>query len=134
MAADAAVPELGALLRDSGYITGSEREFFGRTATFNHVVARVLLFESPQGASRFLGWLRTHPDTVLGRAVEGQPPALGESPMLFSLGPCGCHAEVPTFLVAWGRGKTVLWLLAAGPGATPATVDALSRSFDRVAG
>ncbi len=134
LAADAGSEALGDVLGDAGYVVGSEREFFGRTTTFNHIVARVLLFKDSQGALRLLAWLRSHPDVVLGSAVEGKPPALGESPMLFSLGACGCHSEVPAFLVAWGRGDSVLWLLAAGPGATRAAVDSLARNFDRLAG
>ena len=125
---------LGALetvLQDAGFVAGSEREFFGRTQTFNHVVARVLVFEDPGGASRLLAWLRSHPDVILGRSVEGKPLPLGESPMLFALGSCGCHAEVPTFFAAWHRGATVLWLVAAGPGANRATVGSLARNFDR---
>ncbi len=134
LAVDAGSEAIEGVLQDAGFVSASEREFFGHTATFNHVVARTLVFEDPGGASGFLTWLRAHPDLILGRAVVGEPLSLGESPMLFTLGPCGCHSEVPTFLVAWQRGATVLWLTAAGPGATRATVDTLARSFDRTAG
>lgn len=130
---DAGSTALPGVLNDAGYVSGAEREFFGRTTTFDHVVARTLVFEGPDGAAKFLAWLRSHPDLVLGRAVVEEPLALGESPMLFSLGPCGCHGEVPTFFAAWRRGATVLWLLAGGPGATRATVDPLARELDQTA-
>lgn len=134
LAADVATPALEDLLNDAGFITGSEREFFGHTPTFNRVVARVLRFQDREGASRYLGWVRSHPEDVLGRAEAGRPPRLGESPLLFSLGPCGCHSELPTFLVAWQRDATVFWLLAAGPGVTRRAVGSLGRDLDRVAG
>jgi len=134
VAADVGTPALEGLLEGAGYLAGSEREFFGRTRTFSHVVARVLEFHDPEGASRFLDWVRSHPEAVLGRARADEPLRLGRSPLLFSLGPCGCHAEVPTFLAAWQRDVRVLWLLIAGPGVTHRTVDSLARAFDRVAG
>ncbi len=134
VAEDAGTPALAGLLDDAGYLIGSEREFFGHTRTFSHVVARVLRFGDPEGAARFLDWVRSHPEAVLGRARAGEPPRLGRSPLLFELGPCGCHAEVPTFLAAWQRDVSVLWLLVAGPGVTHTTVDSLARDFDRAAG
>lgn len=134
VAADVGVPALEGLLEGAGYVIGSEREFFGHTRTFSHVVARVLQFDDPEGASRLLEWVRSHPGAILGRAQAGKPPRLGRSPLLYSLGPCGCHAEMPTFLVAWQREATVLWLLAAGPGATHRTVDSLARELDGVVG
>lgn len=121
------------MLSDAGFVVGSEREFFGHTDTFAHVVARTLVFASPDGAGRFLDWLRAHPDVVLGQVVDETPLRLGDASMLVSLRPCGCHAEVPTFLAAWRRDATVLWLLAAGPGVTRATVGPLARQLDRSA-
>ncbi len=134
IAVDVGWAALKGVLQNAGYIAGSEREFFGRTQTFTHVVARVLLFRDPSGAMTLLAWLRSHADVVLGRAVKGEALPLGESPMLFSLGSCGCHAEVPTFFAAWQRGATVFWLVAAGPGATRAAIGSLALTFDRDAG
>ena len=132
LAEDALEPaELAALLDGAGYAAGSEREFFGRTDTFDHVVARALRFESPDGAGAYLGWLAGHARDLLGRAGAEAPLPLGDAGLLFSLVACGtCKKELPTFLAAWRRGDTVRWLLAAGRGASRHTVEALARVLD----
>ncbi len=127
--------ELAELLEDAGYVSGSEREFYGRTDTFDHVVARALRFASAEGAEAYLGWLAGHADEILGRVEPGAPLPLGESGLLFSLVPCGtCKKELATFLAAWRRGETVLSLLAAGPGASTDSLEQLGRELDRVTG
>lgn len=127
--------ELERLLEDAGYVSGSEREFYGRTDTFDHVVARALRFESAEGAEAYLGWLAGHADEILGRVEPGAPLPLGESGLLFSLVPCWtCKKELATFLAAWRRGETVLSLLAAGRGASTDSLEQLGRGLDRVTG
>ena len=122
------------LLAESGYETGSEREFSGKTTTFDHVVARTLVFESADGALAYLGWLRGHGDDVLGRAIPAKIAPPGESGVAFELERCGtCKKELPTFLAGWQRGETVLTLLAAGSGASPARFTALVREHDEAA-
>ena len=69
VAADALEPaDLADLLDDAGFETGSEREFSGKTTTFDHVVARSLRFGSTNGADAYLGWLRDHGSDILGTA------------------------------------------------------------------
>jgi len=135
LAADSYEPaDLEALLSAVGYLTGREREFSGKTETFDHVVARTLVFESSHGADAYLGWLRGHGNDVLGRAVPAPiaPPADGG--IVYTLEPCGtCKKELPTFLAGWQRGRTVLTLLAAGSGASPERFSALARELDEVA-
>ena len=122
------------LLAESGYRTGSEREFSGKTTTFDHVVARTLVFENADGALAYLGWLRGHGDDVLGRAIPAKIAPPGESGVAFELERCGtCKKELPTFLAGWQRGETVLTLLAAGTGASPARFTALVREHDEAA-
>lgn len=125
---------LEALLAESGFRTGSEREFSGKTTTFDHVVARTLVFETPEGALAYLEWLRGHGDDVLGRAVPASIVPPGGSGVSFALERCGtCKKELPTFLAGWRRGETVLTLLAAGSGANPARFTALVREHDEAA-
>lgn len=122
------------LLAEAGYETGSEREFSGKTKTFDHVVARTLVFESPEGALAYLGWLRGHGDDVLGKAIPAKIAPPGEAAVAFELERCGtCKKELPTFLAGWQRGETVLTLLAAGSGANPARFTALVREHDEAA-
>jgi hypothetical protein len=132
LAADALEPdELADLLADAGFDTGREREFSGRTPTFDHVVARTLRFESEDGAEAYLGWLREHGDDVLGRAAPAKLVPPGESGVAYTLVPCGtCKKELPTFLAGWRRGDIVLSLLAAGSGGNPHRFDGLAREFD----
>jgi hypothetical protein len=133
VAFDALEPDsLRQLLVESGYQTGSEREFSGKTKTFDHVVARALVFETSDGALAYLGWLRGHGDDVLGRAVPAKIEPPGEAGVAFALERCGtCKKELPTFLAGWQRGETVLTLLAAGSGANPARFAALVREHDK---
>jgi hypothetical protein len=119
------------VLDEGGFATGREREFTGLTDTFDHVVARTLVFEDAAGADAYLEWLGGHGEDFLGRvdAAGVMPP--GESGVAFVLVPCGiCKKELPTYLAGWRRGHTVLTLLAAGSGANPETFLALARQLD----
>jgi hypothetical protein len=136
LAADSLEPDpLRQLLKDSGYMTGSEREFSGKTSTFDHVVARTLLFEDEEGADAYLGWLGAHGHDFLGRADRVKLGLPGESGVGFTLAACGtCKKELPTFLAGWRRGATVLSLLASGSGANPARFGDLARDLDGIVG
>jgi hypothetical protein len=136
VAEDALEPdELAQLLGDAGFVTGSEREFSGRTKTFDHVIARSLRFDSVDGADSYLGWLGQHGDDILGAADPAQVAPLGESSVAYTLARCGtCKKELPTFLAGWRRGEVVLTLLAAGSGGNPDRFDTLARELDAVLG
>jgi hypothetical protein len=136
LAADSLEPEpLRELLEDSGYVAGSEREFSGKTTTFDHVVARTLLFEDQEGADAYLGWLGAHGHDFLGRADRARLGLPGNSGVGFTLARCGtCKKELPTFLAGWRRGATVLSLLASGSGANPQRFGALARDLDETVG
>jgi hypothetical protein len=136
LAADSLEPApLRQLLEDSGYVTGSEREFSGKTKTFDHVIARTLVFEDMNGADAYLGWLGKHGDDFLGRADPAKLSLPGNSGVGFTLAACGtCKKELPTFLAGWRRGATVLSLLASGSGANPERFGALARELDGTVG
>jgi hypothetical protein len=127
--------ELADLLSEAGFENGSEREFSGRTKTFDHVIARSLRFDSEDGADSYLGWLGKHGDDILGAADPAQVTPLGESSVAYTLARCGtCKKELPTFLAGWRRGAVVLTLLAAGSGGNVDRFDALARELDAVLG
>jgi hypothetical protein len=134
LAADALQPAaLADLLGAAGYVAGREREFSGRSRTFNHVVARTLVFERAEGGERYLDWLRRHGQDLLGGAVPVRLATPGKSGVVLTLLPCGaCNNELPTFLAGWRRGATVLSLLAAGPGANRGRFSALVDDQDEV--
>lgn len=110
--------QLSSVLEEAGYLGGREREFSGKSRTFDHVIARALLFEDPEGAEAYLAWTSEHADEVLGKAEPAKIVTPGDAGATYKLVRCGtCKKELPTYLSAWRRGSTVLWLLAAGPGA-----------------
>lgn len=115
------------------YVAGSEREFFGRTAVFNHVPERVLRFGSGTGASAYLTWLRAHAAESLGEPRSVTAPGIGTDGFVYQPRGCGCHSDTPTYLVAWRRGRLVLTVLASGNGASAKTAGGLARSLDRAA-
>jgi hypothetical protein len=131
LAADALEPEsLAALLEESGFESGREREFSGKTNTFDHVVARALRFRSAEGAEAYLAWLGKHGNDLLGRAVPAKVAPPGESGVAFLLARCGtCKKELPTFLAGWRRDELVFFLLAAGSGAHAERISGLARDI-----
>lgn len=133
VAADAAVPgPLAALLRRSGFLVASEREFHGHGERFDRVLARTLVFSDGIGAAAYIDWLASRPRQVLGPARRLMPLGLGTEGVLFRLRPCGCRPEPPTFLAAWRRGSTVRFLLAAGRGASRHTLLPIAIALDRL--
>jgi hypothetical protein len=136
VAADALEPgSLARLLRESGFESGREREFSGKTRTWDRVVARALRFESAEGAEAYLAWLARHGNDLLGRAVPAKIAPPGESGVAFVLARCGtCKKELPTFLAGWRRDDVVLFLLAAGSGGNPERFGALARDLDEAGG
>lgn len=131
VASDGGGGALADLLAGAGFVSGSEREFFGRGSDFSRVLARALLFQEPRGASEYLAWINSHGVAGLGPSTIADPPSLGDSSVLLAFQPkCGCKSDVPAFLLAWGRGRTVLWLYAAGTGASRHSVLALAHVAD----
>lgn len=135
LAQDAFEPEeLASVLDEAGYVTGHEREFSGKSPTFDHVVARTLVFEDLDGAEAYLAWMRRHASEVLGTAEPAKLVPPGFSGAAYKLVRCGtCKKELPTYLAGWRRGSTVLWLLAAGSGADSG-FGMLARDLDAVLG
>jgi hypothetical protein len=124
--------ELASLLDDAGYITGREREFSGKSRTFDHVIARTLVFEDGDGAEAYLAWMRQHANEVLGDAEPAKVVPPGTSGVAYKLIRCGtCKKELPTYLAGWRRGSMVLWVLAAGSGAD-SRFETLLREQDEV--
>jgi hypothetical protein len=132
LAADSFAPdELAGVLREAGYLAGHEREFTGRTTSFDRVLTRSLRFADAAGARAYLAWLRQHPDEFLGASLPEPGPAVGEDGFVFALERCGtCKKELPTYLAAWRRGDSVAFLLAAGRGANRDRFDTLAALLD----
>jgi hypothetical protein len=115
------------------YVAGSEREFTGRTAVFNHVTEQVLRFGAEAGASSYLRWLRAHTAETLGGPRSVTASGIGTEGFVYRPRGCGCHSETPTYLIAWRRGPFALTVLASGNGARAKNVEALARKLDGAA-
>src|SRR5262245_1300122 len=86
------VSSLEALLQDAGFVGGTQRQFSRTGGGRRRIVARVLTFETPAGAERYLKWLRGNAADVIGKAApneELQAPA-GGTVFEHEPNPC-CH-------------------------------------------
>ena len=136
LALDALRPQsLAELLAEAEFDVGREREFSGKTTTFDHVVARTLRFEGADGAHAYLDWLGRHGQDILGRVEPAKLSLPGDGGVAFTLFRCGtCKKELPTFLAGWRRDEIVLTLLAAGSGANAERFGALVDELDATLG
>jgi hypothetical protein len=132
LAVDAFRPtELARILEDAGFVSGREREFSGKSRTWDRVVARTLLFESDEGARTYVSWLERHADELLGKTAPAEWSAPGDGGVAFVLVPCAsCKKELPTFFAGWRRDAIVATLLAAGAGANESRFTGLARQLD----
>ncbi|HUF58345.1 MAG TPA: hypothetical protein VMR89_02520 [Actinomycetota bacterium] len=132
LADDALDPgRLGRLLDEARFLSGRERTFTGPGERFSLAVTRVLVFESSDGAASYVGWLRDHPVDLLGTARALEPLELPGAPFLLVHTPGGCcPKDVPIYVSAWRRGRTVLFLRASGRRADPASVHELAADLD----
>jgi hypothetical protein len=121
------------LLGDVGYVSGRQRTFSGPGERFSLAITRVLVFESADGAGRYVSWLRAHPEDLLGAAQTLEPLNLPGSPFLMIHLPGGCCPKaVPIYLSAWQREHTVLFLKASGRQADIEAVEDLAKRLDAV--
>lgn len=132
LAADAFEPEeLAALLDVAGYAGGRERELSGRSKTFDHVIARSLVFADAAGADAYLGWVRGHTIDLVGRTRAREAPPLGDVAFLFELKPCpSCRKQLPTLVAAWRSGGNVAYVLASGRGVNRESFRRLALAVD----
>ncbi len=135
LAEDAFEPGPLAELVDGALLGGREREFSGRTRTFDHVVARTLVFSDADGAAAYLGWFREHADELLGPVERAALAPPGEEGVAFTLVRCGtCKKELAALLAGWRRGTTVFTLLASGSGANERRFARLVHELDDAVG
>jgi hypothetical protein len=120
------VSGLEALLQDAGFVAGTQRQFSRTRGGRRRIVARVLTFETPQGAERYLAWLRSHVADLIGKAKANDGLGAPGDGTVFEHepNPC-CHNETRIFLAAWSRGHTVVTLEVAGEAARASAVPEL---------
>jgi hypothetical protein len=125
------VADLRAVLDRAGFVGGTQRQFSRVQGGRRRIVARVLAFRTPQGAERYLAWLRGHADEVIGDAApDAGLRAPGDGVVLVhEPDPC-CHNETRIFLAMWDRGATVVTIQIAGEGARGSDVPELLSRLD----
>ncbi len=127
-------PGLADELERDGFAAGTERTFSARTGELRYVEARVLRFDSPNGAAAYVAWIRGHPDLLLGTASHEKPLTLEGSPSVFRHGPSGCCSKDTTLhLAVWQRGDTALSLLVGGPDDGREILSRLAEELDALA-
>ena len=122
---------LEALLDEAGFVGGTQRQFSRVRGGRRRILARVLMFETPEGASAYVAWLRNHGDEVIGKAA---PTANLRVPrhgvvLVHEPNPC-CHNETRMFLAMWHEGSTVVTIQIAGEGARETDVPELLSQLD----
>jgi len=119
------------LLDDAGFVGGTQRQFSRTRAGRRRILARVLAFETPAGATRYLDWLTNHVDDVIGDAAPNTDLDTPRGGIIFvhQPNPC-CHNETRYFLAMWHEGSTVVTIEIAGEGARRSDVPELLSQLD----
>jgi hypothetical protein len=125
------VAGLATLLDEAGFVGGTQRQFSRARSGRRRILARVLSFETPLGAARYLGWLTDHADDVIGDATPNAGVQVPNDGMVFAHepDPC-CHNETRSFLAMWHDGSTVVTIEIAGEGAHKSDVPELLSQLD----
>lgn len=125
------VVALESLLRDAGFVGGSQRAFAQLDGGRQRALVRVLVFERPEGAHRYLGWLEDHVDEVIGDAEHLEPPNVRGAGFLLVHEPSACCPKATrVYLTAWEDAGTVVTLEVAGDGVRPTDVGELATMAD----
>lgn len=122
---------LESLLNQAGFVGGTQRQFSRVRAGRRRILARVLSFETPLGAARYLEWLTDHANDVIGEAAPNAGLAVPRDGVIFvhEPDPC-CHNETRSFLAMWHDGSTVVTIEIAGEGARESDVPELLSQLD----
>jgi hypothetical protein len=123
--------ELETLLNDAGFVAGTQRLFSRNQGGRRRVLARVLTFETAGGAERYLEWIRTHAEELIGDAVPNTDLDIAAGGTVFEHepDPC-CHNETRIFLAVWSRGSRVFTLEVGGQAARASDVPELIAELD----
>ena len=125
------VAALQALLDRVGFVAGTQRQFSRVHGGRRRILARVLTFETPEGAAAYVAWLQDHGDEVIGKATPSadlRVPRHGIV-LVHEPNPC-CHNETRMFLAMWHEGSTVVTIQIAGEGARETDVPELLSQLD----
>jgi hypothetical protein len=125
------VAGLEALLDEAGFVGGTQRQFSRVRGGRRRILARVLSFQTPEGAAAYVAWLEDHADEVIGETAPNaglRVPRHGVV-LVHEPNPC-CHNETRMFLAMWHQGSTVVTIQIAGEGARESDVPNLLERLD----
>jgi hypothetical protein len=132
VAADAVdADRLLTLLDEAGFVSAVGRAYSRPRGPVRRVDVRVVRFATVDGAERYLTWLESHADDVIG-AAEAVRASPGSTTTLFLhlQGGC-CPHDQATALAAWRDGRDVVRVIVSGPGADETTVPGYVSSVER---
>jgi hypothetical protein len=108
---------LSGILDVAGFQGGVRSSYAGNGRAIRRVEVGVLTFESNDGASAYLAWLRANAADLIGEVQGADRTLFGDVPLYVHL-PDGCCPREPTIaLAAWIRGPQVFRVLVAGAAA-----------------
>ena len=118
VAAEAADSDaLSGILDVAGFQAGVRRAYAGDGRAIRRVDVGVFSFESNEGASTYLAWLRANVADLIGEVRSPDKTLFGDVPLVVHL-PNGCCPREPAVaLAAWSRGPQVVRVLVAGAAA-----------------
>ncbi len=124
-------PALASVLAGAGFEGGVERRFTARARALTEVVARVLKFGTPEGATAYVAWFASHGTDLLGsRAQPADPPDVPGA-VAFRHGVSGCCTkDTFQYIAAWTRGPYAMTLLVGGPDAGHGSASPLAAELD----
>jgi hypothetical protein len=125
------VDALETLLKEAGFVAATQRQFSRTAGGRRLTLARVVVFETQEGAETYLRWLEDHVDEVIGMAesVPGLSVPDGTLVYVHEPNPC-CHNETRLVLAAWKDGATVMTLEVGGQVVKTSIVPGLVSRLD----
>jgi len=111
------VAELRTLLDDAGFQAAVSRSYSRPHGAVRRVDVRVVRFATEDGAERYLTWIESHAEDVIGDASPATGLQIPRASLYLHLPEGCCPKETPIVLAAWRQGRDVVRVLVAGPGA-----------------
>jgi hypothetical protein len=108
---------LSGILDVAGFQGGVRRSYAGNGRAIRRVEVGVLTFESNDGASAYLAWLRANVADLIGEVQSADRTLFGDVPLFVHLPDGCCPREPAVALAAWSQGPQVVRVLVAGAAA-----------------
>lgn len=108
---------LSGILDVAGFQAGVRRAYAGDGRAIRRIDVGVFSFDSNEGASTYLAWLRANVADLIGEVRGPDKTLFGDVPLVVHLPDGCCPREPAVALAAWSRGPQVVRVLVAGAAA-----------------